>query len=81
MFDLHGLRSQRRPDPGLLALEEPRPLGVGLGEVDRRVVLGEISDRRCTYLVVGERHAETLSRGTLAHEDRAKLTFEEDEDG
>ena len=81
MFNLHGLRSQRRPDPGRLALEQSRPLKVVLGELDRRVVLGEISDDRRTYLVVRERHDETLSGGTFDHEVCAKLTFEEREVG
>jgi hypothetical protein len=81
MFDLHGLRIQRRPDPDRLALEQPRPLGVVLGEVDRRVVLGEISDNRGTYLVVRERHAETLSGATFDHEVCEKQRFEEREVG
>ena len=62
MFDLHGLRTQRCPDPGRLALEKSRPLRVVLGELDRRVVLGEITDGRRAYLVIRERHAGTLSR-------------------
>ena len=64
-----------------LALEESRPLGVVLGELDCRIVLGEISDNRGTYLVVRERHAETVSGDTFDHEDCAKLTFEEREVG
>ena len=65
VLELQRPRAERGADPRCLALEEPRPLGVVLGEVDRRVVLDELADHRSADLLVAERggHASDGSAG------------------
>ena len=65
VLDPKRFRPERVADPLGLAFVEARPLRVVLGEVDGRVVLAKVADRRGADLLVRQRRREV---GVVCHE-------------